>query len=76
MWMHSWKASFKFRVPTVLLLTTSLTGCATGRYTPLGEAGKDEIEQFKENVYRVAYQVSAFTSQEQLDLYYVDVARS
>lgn len=53
----------------VLALLTALAGCATGRYTPLGDAGKDEVAQLKENVYRVEYQVNAFTSQEQLDRY-------
>ena len=53
----------------LLVLVASLTGCATRHYTPLGEAGRDEIEQLKENVYRVEYRVSAFTSQDQLDRY-------
>lgn len=53
----------------MVLLAGSLAGCATGRYAPLGEAEKTEIEQLKENVYRVEYRVSAFTSQEQLDFY-------
>ena len=53
----------------MVLLAGSLAGCATGRYTPLGEAEKTEIEQLKENVYRVEYRMSAFTSQEQLDRY-------
>lgn len=52
----------------MLILVASL-GCATGRYTPLGEAEKTEIAQLQENVYRVEYRVSAFTSQEQLDFY-------
>jgi len=43
--------------------------CATGQYTPLVGADKDEVEQLKENVYRVEYRVSSFTSQEQLDAY-------
>lgn len=54
---------------TVVVLAASLAGCATGRYTSLDKAEKDEIEQLKENVYRVEYWVSAFTSQEQLDRY-------
>ena len=33
------------------------------------EPMKDEVEQLKENVYRVEYRVSSFTSQEQLDAY-------
>ncbi|HEY6084407.1 MAG TPA: hypothetical protein VIU63_03380 [Nitrospira sp.] len=52
-----------------LVLAALLAGCATTHYTPLGEAEKDEVEQLKENVYRVEYRVSAFTSQEQLDSY-------
>ncbi|MBS0184697.1 MAG: hypothetical protein JSS39_20095 [Nitrospira sp.] len=64
MWTKLWKTGV-----TVLMLTTSLAGCATARYTSLGEAEKTEIEQLKENVYRVEYRVSAFTSQEQLDRY-------
>lgn len=59
------------RWPTlaILVLLVAFTGCATGHYTPLGETGTTELEQLKENVYRVEYQVSAFTSQEQLDHY-------
>jgi hypothetical protein len=64
MWLKFWKTGV-----TVAILATSLTGCATGRYTSLGEAEKDEVQQLKENVYRVEYRVSAFTSQEQLDFY-------
>ena len=51
------------------MLTASLAGCATAHYTPLGDAGSDVIEQLKENMYRVEYRTSAFTSQEQLDRY-------
>jgi hypothetical protein len=51
------------------MLVATLAGCATGHYTPLGEAGTTEVEQLKESVYRVEYRVSAFTSQEQLDRY-------
>mgnify|MGYP001564242827 FL=1 len=58
------------------MLTVALSGCATGHYTPLGDAEATEIEQLKENVYRVEYRASAFTSQEQLDRYRVDAARS
>jgi hypothetical protein len=54
---------------TALLLAEALTGCATGQYRPLGEAANAEVEQLKENVYRVEYRVSAFTSQQQLDHY-------
>lgn len=52
-----------------MILVTSLAGCATGHYTPLGEAGNEVVEQLKENTYRVEYRVGAFTSQEQLDRY-------
>lgn len=64
MWPKLWKTR-----ATMVILTVSLAGCATGRYTSLGEAEKDEIEQLQETVYRVEYRVSAFTSQEQLDRY-------
>jgi len=50
-------------------MTLSLAGCATGSYTPLVETERDLVEQLKENVYRVEYRVSSFTSQEQLDAY-------
>ena len=50
-------------------LIISLSACATGNYTPLAGAEKDEVEQLRENVYRVEYRVSSFTSQEQLDTY-------
>ena len=66
---HAWKTSFKFWVPLVLVLVGALSGCATGRYAPLSEAGTTEIEQLKDNIYRVEYRVTAFTSQEQLDRY-------
>ncbi|MCS6305662.1 MAG: hypothetical protein H8K07_18660 [Nitrospira sp.] len=52
-----------------MMLTASLVGCATKHYTPLGDADTAEIEQLKEDVYRVEYRTSPFTSQEQLDLY-------
>ena len=61
---NRWKTGLLF-----LALIVSLTGCATAHYTPLGEAGNDVVEQLKENVYRVEYRTSAFTSQEQLDRY-------
>jgi hypothetical protein len=54
---------------TVAGLVISLSACATGNYTPLAGAEKDQVEQLKENVYRVEYRVSSFTSQEQLDAY-------
>lgn len=60
---------FRLCVPALLLLATSLAGCVTGRYAPLGDAETTEVEQLKENVYRVEYRVSAFTSQEQLERY-------
>jgi hypothetical protein len=50
-------------------LIISLSACATGNYTPLAGADKGQVEQLKENVYRVEYRVSSFTSQEQLDAY-------
>lgn len=61
---NRWKTGLLF-----LMLVASLVGCATAHYTPLGEAGNDVAEQLKENVYRVEYRTSAFTSQEQLDRY-------
>lgn len=69
MWMYSRTRAFRWCVPALLVFALSLAGCATGQYRPLGEAAKEEVEQLKENVYRVEYQVSAFTSQEQLDHY-------
>ena len=57
------------RVATAFLLALVTSGCATGHYTPLAGADKDQVEQLKENVYRVEYRVSSFTSQEQLDTY-------
>ena len=53
----------------VALILTALCGCATGQYTPLAGAEKDQVEQIRENVYRVEYRVSSFTPQEQLDAY-------
>ncbi|UVT21185.1 MAG: hypothetical protein H8K03_04495 [Nitrospira sp.] len=70
MWTHPWKTGFTLSAPAALLLIVSLSGCATGHYTPLGEAGKQEVEQRKENVYRVEYRVSGFTSEVQLDQYF------
>jgi hypothetical protein len=52
-----------------LALVCCLSACATGHYTPLVTAEKDEVERLKEHVYRVEYRVSPFTSQEQLDEY-------
>ncbi len=69
MWLHPRSISFRLCVPAFLVLAASLAGCATGHYTPLGEAGTTEIEQLKVNVYRVEYRTSAFTSQQQLDRY-------
>ncbi len=59
--------AFRLCVPALLILATPLAGCATGQYRPLSDAGTTEVEQLKENVYRVEYRVSAFISQEQLD---------
>ncbi|HMU29427.1 MAG TPA: hypothetical protein PLY42_07140 [Nitrospira sp.] len=47
----------------------TVAACTTGQYQPLNGADKDEVEQLRENVYRVEYRVSSFTSQEQLDSY-------
>ncbi len=58
-----WNAS------AILFVTVLTSGCATGQYQPLTGADKDPVEQLKENVYRVEYRVSSFTSQEQLDAY-------
>jgi hypothetical protein len=63
------KRDFNMRLLVALILVVSLPSCATGRYTPLAEARITEIEQLKENVYRVEYRTSLFTSQEQLDRY-------
>lgn len=63
-----WPKLLKTGVTTVML-AASLAGCATKHYTPLGDADKAEIEQLKEDVYRVEYRTSAFTPQEQLDVY-------
>lgn len=52
-----------------LLVLLSWSACATKQYTPLAEAEYAEVEQLKEDVYRVEYRVGAFTSQEQLDRY-------
>lgn len=61
---YLWRTEF-----LLFLLVASLAGCATTHYTPLGEAGNNVVEQLKENVYRVEYRTSAFTSQVQLDAY-------
>lgn len=61
---YLWKAEF-----LSLLLVALLGGCATAHYTPLSEARNEVVEQLKENLYRVEYRTSAFTSQEQLDVY-------
>lgn len=61
---YRWKTEF-----LLLMLLITLAGCATAHYTPLSEAGNDVVEQLKENVYRVEYRASAFTSQDQLDRY-------
>ncbi|MDR4481578.1 MAG: hypothetical protein R3B37_17755 [Nitrospira sp.] len=47
----------------------TVAACATGNYTPLAGVDEDQVKQLKENVYRVEYRVSSFTSQEQLDAY-------
>lgn len=65
--MYPRSMAFRLCVPAFLVLAISLAGCATGQYKPLSDAGTTEVEQLKENVYRVEYRASAFTSQEQLD---------
>lgn len=62
------KTKWASRVGLVFLISFC-GGCATGQFTPLASAEKDEVEQLKENVYRVEYRVSSFTSQDQLDDY-------
>lgn len=57
------------RCVSAIMMTISLAGCATGSYTPLVETERDLVEQLKDNIYRVEYRVTAFTSQEQLDAY-------
>lgn len=57
------------RQALLIICLVTLAACATGQYTPLTGADKDEVEQLRENVYRVEYRVSSFTSQEQLDAY-------
>lgn len=52
-------------VASILLISA----CSTGQYQPLTGADKDDVEQLRENVYRVEYRVSPLTSQEQLDVY-------
>lgn len=61
---YLWRTEF-----LLFLLVASLAGCATGHYTPLGEAGNNVVEQLKENVYRVEYRGGVFTSQVQLNAY-------
>ena len=51
------------------MLFVLLSGCATSQYTPLASADQDQVEQIKEHIYRVEYQVSPFTSQDKLDEY-------
>ena len=63
---RNWKT---LRWLSSVLMAVSLAGCATGVYTPLVDTEQDRIEQLKDNVYRVEYRVTAFTSQEQLDAY-------
>jgi len=54
-----------------MVLASSSAGCATKHYTPLAEAEEDQVEQLTENVFRVEYRVSAFTSQAALDRYFL-----
>jgi hypothetical protein len=69
MWIHFLNSSLRWITPAALMLVATLAGCAAGQYRPLGDAEATEVEQLKENLYRVEYQVSAFTSQAQLDSY-------
>ena len=46
-----------------------LCACASSHYIPLAGAETDQVEQLKQNLYRVEYRVSPFTSQERLDEY-------
>lgn len=62
--MKSLNKRLVYFIPALLL-----SACATGHYTPLASAEKDEVEQIREHIYRVEYRVSPFTSQEQLDEY-------
>ncbi|HMU53718.1 MAG TPA: hypothetical protein PKA61_01865 [Nitrospira sp.] len=55
----------------IMTLLIATAGCATKHYTPLAEADIDQIEQLTENVFRVEYRVSAFTSQAALDRYFI-----
>lgn len=61
----------KSRNERLLYIITSLflSACATAHYTPLASADKEQVEQIKEHIYRVEYEVSPFTSQELLDDY-------
>ena len=52
-----------------IVVLNLLCACATSHYIPLAGADKDQVEQLKDNLYRVEYRVSSFTSQEQLDAY-------
>ena len=56
-------------LPIYIISVVLFSACATTHYTPLASADKDQVEQIKEHIYRVEYQVSPFTSQEQLDEY-------
>lgn len=69
MWTSCRKIGLRLMAPAALMLAVVLTGCATGHYTPLSEAGTADLEQLRENVYRVEYRVSVFTPEEQLDRY-------
>ncbi|MCW5786446.1 MAG: hypothetical protein KIT49_02980 [Nitrospira sp.] len=59
----------RVRHVVLLLMMVATTACATGQYQPLAGAAREEVEQLKDNVYRVEYSVSSFTSQAQLDGY-------
>ncbi|MGC3975513.1 MAG: hypothetical protein QM771_14195 [Nitrospira sp.] len=53
----------------LIICLVTLAACTTGQYQPLIEADRDEIEQLRQNVFRVEYRVSSFASQQQLDAY-------
>ena len=59
----------RVRHVVLLLMMVATAACATGQYQPLAGAAREEVEQLKDNVYRVEYSVSSFTPQAQLDGY-------
>jgi len=70
MWFHLRRMTVKaVRKAWCIAWLVTAAACTTGQYQPLTGADKDEVEQLRENVYRVEYRVSSLTSQEQLDAY-------